>query len=235
LESPVRLTRAPESAPVRWRAIAPVIGWALLPWPLVAVSLFVLHSAAVACLAYGLLDAVGGVWLRRRAGSRITAWRTHLSWGLHAAVGVLMCLLFAATYRIAGAWLLPQDIVLGRLAALGIDPHGSIWVLAYYALANPWLEEWFWRGGVYASLRRAGFTVRPAAVASAALFAAWHGLVVFRILPAPSAAATLIGIFLVGFVLAHVYERTRSLLDVALFHMLGADVPVLLVLFLLAG
>jgi len=232
LESPLRLTRAPESAPVRWRAIAAAIGWALLPWPLVAVSLFVLHSAACACLAYGLLDAVGGARLRGRAGSRI-ARRTHLPWRLHATLGMVMCLLFAATYRIAGAWLLPQDFVLGRLAGLGIDPHGSVWFFAYYALANPWLEEWFWRGGVYASLRRAGVAVRPAAGVSAALFAAWHGLVVFRILPAPSAAATLLGIFLVGFVLAHVYERTRSLGDVALLHMLGADVPVLVVLVLL--
>jgi membrane protease YdiL (CAAX protease family) len=123
--------------------------------------------------------------------------------------------------------------VLGLLSARGLAPSTYVWLFPYFAFVNPLAEEFFWRGGVYATFRRLFASPVAAALVASAFFGAWHWLV-FRLFVAPpvALAATLL-VVLVGLALTLVYERTRRLAYPVILHALAGDAPLLLLLFLL--
>lgn len=194
------------------------LGWALLPWPAVAAGLFVFHSALLAFVFYASVCLIGA-W---RLGGFAASVRPKLSPRVHLTVALLSNLVLVGGYLLLGKWLLPTELLLNRLAGVGITTASFVWLFPYFLVGNPLTEEFFWRSG----LRQGG------PFYTALLFGAWHSLPIFLIAPAWVAALAVLGIMLVGFALAEVVEATGTLGDAILLHALAADLPLLIVLWL---
>ena len=116
-----------------------------------------------------------------------------------AAAALLGSLVFTAGYALVieslGVEVLAPPELPGVFLGRGRGLLASIVVLTLLA---PFAEEVFFRGFIYGALRKR-FPVRGAMLASAAIFAAMHG-----------DPGVIIPIFVTGFLLAWVYERTGS-------------------------
>lgn len=213
-------------------------GWiatlGLAPWLAAWLGSYALHSAVAAFLFYHLLCLAGAGVYRNRYGPLERRAATRRSWIILAiAAGAIM----AAVYFLVGAlglfgWLIDPVHIRQALAAQRIPawPPDYAALFLYFAAVNPIAEELFWRGTIYAGLRRAGETVPRATLISAVLFGSWHWLIV-RLFFAPiwSIVITL-GIVAAGVVFAMVYERVRSLAFSIFLHAFAADIPILLIL-----
>jgi membrane protease YdiL (CAAX protease family) len=116
----------------------------------------------------------------------------------------------------------------------GLPPTSYLYLFPYFAIVNPLLEEFFWRGGVYAALRRITPHWTWAAVVSSLFFGAWHWLVItLFVAPWVALSATLV-IAMVGFLFTLIYERTTRLIYPIVFHALAGDLPLLVVLTLVS-
>jgi membrane protease YdiL (CAAX protease family) len=220
-----------ESTPAPWRpALALLL--AVLSWPAAWLGMYRCRSAPLAFLLYHSLCFAGG-WLLRSSGlpptERIRRLRREHLLGTVLAANTFAFLL----YTLVGAALLDRPRVLGLLDARGLAPSTYLWLFPYFALVNPLAEEFFWRGGVYATLRRLSLSPVAPALISAALFASWHWLI-FRLFVAPAwALAGTATVLLVGLALTAVYEQTRRLAYAVILHALAGDAPLLLLLMLL--
>lgn len=205
---------------------------AALPWPAAWFGLYHYESAPLAFLLYHALCFVGGFLLRSPGlpdPERIFPFRRRHLLGVVLAANAVAVL----CYVLVGAALLNRPQVLGLLAGRGLTPSTYFLLFPYFGLVNPLAEEFFWRGGVYATLRRLFTSPLAAAGIAGVLFGAWHWLV-FRLFVAPVVALAATGVVvLVGLVLTFVYERTRRLSYAVALHALAGDAPLLLVLLLL--
>jgi membrane protease YdiL (CAAX protease family) len=203
-----------------------------LPWPAAWIGLYANRSAPLAFLLYHLLCFGGGFLLRSPglpATERIYAPRRGHLFGVVLGANALTLLL----YLLVGAALLDRPHILGFLSARGLGPASYLWLFPYFALVNPLAEEFFWRGGVYATFRHLFASPLAAALVAAAVFGAWHWMV-FRLFVAPVVALIATGgVVLVGLALTLVYERTRRLAYAVALHALAGDAPLLLLLLLL--
>lgn len=206
---------------------------ALTPWPAAWAGLYLLRSAPLAFVFYHFACVLGGFLLRSPGlpdPSRLYPLSRHSVAGLAVAANLVTF----GLYSFAGSALFDRPQVLGLMSERGLGPSAYVWLFPYFALVNPLVEEFFWRGGVYATLRRLFVSWLPAALVASVLFGAWHWLVI-RLFLAPILAlgATLL-IMAVGVGLCFVYERTRRLSVAILLHALAGDTPLLLLLLLIS-
>lgn len=205
----------------------------LLPWGAVWFGLYKNNSAPLAFVCYHLLCVFGGLLLRSPAlpkTERVSPMRRRILVGV-----VLLANISAAViYTLVGSFLLDRPRVLQRLEVSGLPPTSYLLLFPYFAIINPLVEEYFWRGGVYASLRRITPHWTWAAGVSSLFFGAWHWLVIsLFVFPWVALTATL-AIAAVGFLFTLIYERTRRLLYPIAFHALAGDLPLLVVLLLIS-
>ncbi len=198
-----------------------------------AFGLFVLHRAWA---AFGLYHAVCLVsWLVARAplpelpASLISLRRRHWTGLVAACLGVNAVIYFFAGYL---AKLLAPHHLGNVLAALGVGRAlaDRAALFAYFGIANPIFEELFWRQTVYARFRLGRWNPRWSAIVSGLFFGAWHVMPVFLLLPRSIVAVAVVGVAVTGILFALLYEKLRSLPAVVLLHALGADIPILVAL-----
>jgi membrane protease YdiL (CAAX protease family) len=112
----------------------------------------------------------------------------------------------AAAFGLAYLWVIGS---LGLLDEITRNNESYIdlglWVVPLGVIAAPIFEEFIFRGLIFGGLRRS-FSLWPATLASAAVFAILH--------PPPA----IVPVFVVGVCAALVYERTRSLLAPMIVH-----------------
>jgi hypothetical protein len=143
-----------------------------LPYAVVGLGLYGLSSAWAAMLGYQALmlafllrypPADPGVSLTGEGGRALLPW---LLAGLSLAVGLPL--------RFLWSWFVAGDELAATLAGWGLTPE-SWWLFALWlCLANPWLEQRYWRGVLGSP------SSRPAATDAA--FAGYHLLVVLPVL-----------------------------------------------------
>jgi membrane protease YdiL (CAAX protease family) len=121
---------------------------------------------------------------------------------------------------------------LSLLSARGLPQQAYPLLFPYFALVNPLAEEYFWRGGVYATLRHLFQSWVWPALVSSVLFGAWHWLVIRLFVTPPIALCATFVIMGIGFALCVVYERTRRLGYAVALHAFAGDAPLLLLLLL---
>jgi len=196
----------------------------LLPVPLVAFALYGLHryDAALALYHAACFGAFAG------CGKGRVTWRRGLAYAawalLFAPLAALVVWQFSDPQRIREA-----------MVGFGFLPWHLPAMAAYFLVVHPIAEEAFWRGTIYARLRD-HMSAGMAGVASSVLFGGWHALVLYPLLPEAWFLGT---VAVVGFgaAMAAVFHRNGDeLMPGTLFHALGGDLPLLVVLALtLAG
>lgn len=206
---------------------------ALLPWGAVWFGLYKNNSAPLAFVYYHALCLIGGLLLKSPAlpkTERVSPMRRRILVG----VVVLANVGAAALYTLVGSLLLDRPRVLERMEVSGLPTTSYLLLFPYFAIVNPLVEEFFWRGGVYPALRRITPHWTWAAAVSSLFFGAWHWLVItLFVFPWVALTATL-AIAMVGFLFTLIYERTSRLLYPVAFHALAGDLPLLVVLLLIS-
>jgi membrane protease YdiL (CAAX protease family) len=97
-------------------------------------------------------------------------------------------------------------------------------------LANPILEEMFWRGLIYQQIKQKSNT-DAACVISSILFGAWHWVILQAFFYPLAAIGISMIIMIVGLILSLIYEKTGSLLEPILIHSLAGDLPAMILFF----
>ena len=184
------------------------------------------------CLLLGLqaFCLIGAVWW-------VTIWRNGLSWaalglvplprgwGLRSAGAALVAFLLAGAVNLAiqASMEAPQrNPQIDVIAPAGFSWPALIAILALAAVLVPIAEEIFFRGLIHGWLRRR-LSVGWATAASALLFALLHDIP--YLIPA---------IFLLGIILAQVYERSGSIWAASLTHGIFNGITTLIFYFALA-
>jgi membrane protease YdiL (CAAX protease family) len=205
---------------------------ALAPWAAVYVGLYIQGSALRAFLYYHAVCVMGGLLLKSPGMSDAGMPFRRYVWpviGIAVGVNALAALLFS----LVGAILLDRSLILDLMSTRGLPPARYVFLFPYFCIVNPLVEEYFWRGGIYATLRHRFGTWQWPAIISSVFFGAWHWLVVQLFVSPFLALLTTFTIASVGYVLTIVYERTRHLALPIALHALAGDAPLLVVLALL--
>lgn len=228
---------SPDATPARrplpfWRYFL-ALGLGLAVWPAAGAGLYLCRSAPLAFVMYHAVCVLGGTLLRSPGlpvRERLYPFKRHT-----LIVTVIAAnLITLAAYLLVGEALLDREHDLSLLAERGLAPSAYWWLFPYFALVNPMVEEYFWRGGVYATLRHLFRHWGIAALISSVLFGAWHWLVIrLFVVPWVALTATIV-IMGIGFALAAIYEHTRRLAYSVILHALAGDAPLLLLLLMLS-
>lgn len=124
-----------------------------------------------------------------------------------------------------GYWLISRffsltDVILKLTSDGGVSPDNFLFVSTYIALINSFLEEFFFRGFAFISMKQLT-SRRNAYVFSAALFALYHfGMVAGGRNPLIWTGA-MIGLFGAGIVLNFLNEKSGNIITSWLVHMLA--------------
>jgi hypothetical protein len=178
----VRASRLP------WRLLAALA----LPSALGAAGMFGLHSITATFFLYLVGGCLLGPWslvgarpLAGRGGLPFrppTPGSRRVEWTLFAVFGPL----FLAVYFLVRPWLGEVTDYQARVTALGMNLADPVVTLVVFALLNPLLEEWWWRGQATPRCcavlgRRRGLAV------AAAGFGAYHVVLLAALFPWPLA------------------------------------------------
>ena len=199
--------------------VSRLLALALLPWVLVAFSLYQFRRFDLAFLAYHAA-CFTAFWLlgSRKAGP-----------GRSALPFLVAALLFAPLATLVVYQFVDFHLVRSVMAGFGFVPWQLPLVGAWFLLVHPLAEEAFWRGTIYEGLAR-DLPQAWAAGLSSVLFGAWHALVLVPFLPSWWWLGTL-GVIGFGLAMVGLYRaRDGQLLPCTLFHSLGGDLPLLVIL-----
>lgn len=120
-------------------------------------------------------------------------------WALAAVFGPV----FLAAYFAVRPWLGEITDYQARVTALGLDLDRPLTALVLFALLNPLLEEWWWRGQATPRCRDAFGRARGTALAAAA-FGAYHVVLLAALFPLPLALVRAGFITAAGLLWSHV-------------------------------
>ena len=170
----------------RWALVAAIA----LPAVLGAVGAFALRSLPATFLLYGAGGCLLAPWLL--VGARPFSSRGGLpfqptparQWRAELILGLIFGPLFLAIYLWVRPWLGPITDYQSRLTALGIDLHQPAALLVTFAIFNPLLEEWWWRGHATPRCCEA-FGRRGGLALVTAGFGAYHLLLLGALFPWP--------------------------------------------------
>lgn len=131
------------------------------------------------------------------AGARRLEWRLALVFGP----------VFLAIYAAVRPWLGPVSDYQARAAALGLDLREPWAWLLLFAVLNPWLEEWWWRGQATPRCC-AAFGRIGGLLAVTAAFAAWHAALLGALFPWPLMIARVLPIAATSLLWSHLALAT---------------------------
>lgn len=113
------------------------------------------------------------------------------------------------------------------LETIGVTVHNVVYWGLYMSLINSFVEEFFFRGFVYNSLKTHQTTY--AVIVSGALFSIYHGLLFYSIFAWYTVIFTLFGLFLVGVFLAYINRFGKAFINSYIIHIF-ANIACVLVL-----
>ncbi len=194
----------------------------LFPGPLVA---WALHSGGVlpAFAAYHLWCVAGIVCVGVRGGvGRRFVYPIWIPLGIG-------CVASAALWNAGGAGVaagVGGSSLAGALKQVGVTRSVLWWLVPYFSLVNPLVEEWFWRGAVAGWFRER----RPVGWFGigfpAVCFGVWHAAPVSVLFPVWGVSVAVPAIALGGFWGECLRRRGASLWELVLWHGFAVDLPV---------
>jgi hypothetical protein len=197
------------------KSIAP-----LLVYLAVGIGMFRLKSAWGALLGFHLAIIVSLLWVRPNIPITVLFKSTNIKWIL---LSVLLCGSSGLALYFLWAYFGPANDLSVQIESLGLTLTTLPGFIAYFALINPLLEEYFWRG--YMGNPKNGFYIYDL------IYAGYHALVLIGKVPGYLIIFALMGLTFAGWLWRQIAREDRGLLAPVLGHM-AADFTILVVVFL---
>lgn len=190
-----------------------------MPYLAVGLGVFWFRNAWAALLGFHLAILLS-LWLvRSQVPANILLKSNHIRWVvlsviLSGSVGIFLYLFWSA-FGIA------SDLA-ARVAALGLSSSNWIAFIAYFALVNPFMEEYFWRGYLGSPTKKPHM--------SDFVYAGFHALTLAGSMPVASILYSLTALVLAGWFWRQIAREDGGLLASVLGHM-AADFAILMVVY----
>lgn len=213
-----------------------------LPLPIVWAGFYLLHSYWIAAISYALIVCTLPSFLLAK---RVQELSGSLSLDLvpssrrfsrrMGAVAVLSMGGMLVGWTILSRLMIDWPHLPSQLAAVNCHQGFWFWIFViYFIVVNPIAEEYFWRGIVYNTLKHL-WGIPLAVAISCILFGGWHWVIIQHFFAQPWQIPLTLMIMLGGIIFTWAYERTNSLLEPILIHSLGADLPIMIILWQCLG
>jgi len=185
----------------------------------VALGLFRFHSAWIALVGFHLAILLS-LWIAKpELPVEILVKNSHAKWII---ASVLLCAGSGVTlFLFWDGFGLASDLP-DQVQMLGLNSSNWIPFIAYFALVNPLIEEYFWRG--YLGSEAAHFT------ASDFLYSGFHGMILVGKVQAGTMVYSLVVLLIAGWFWRQIARLDRGLLAPVLGHM-AADLSILLAVY----
>jgi len=195
----------------------------ILPYFAVWAGLFVFKNAWVTLLGFHLAILLVLIFLHPTLPFKTlfkSAKRRH----------IFLSIIFCATsglglYLLRDVFSIAPDLQ-EQLASIGLNTSTWFWFIAYFALANPFLEEYFWRGVLGSDTKK--FYIGDL------IYAGYHLMVVWNKTHPFSMAFMVFALTLAAWFWRQLYRRDGSLLAPVLGHMV-ADFSILLAVYFMVS
>ena len=189
----------------------------------VGLGIFVYHSAWGALLGFHAAIILSLLIAKPKMPLSILWKNTNLKWIL---LSVLLCGSSGVMLYFAWDWFSVAPDLSAQIEALGLTPSTWIPFIAYFALVNPFVEEYFWRGYLGSETKSLHI--------SDLLYSGFHGLILIGKVQAGSILFALSVLVLAGWFWRQVFREDRGLLAPVLGHM-AADFTILMAVYSMAG
>lgn len=194
-----------------------VIAGLLMPYLTVWLGLYIFNSGWAAIVLYhtGIVLLVTLVRAWPRPGgfrTRAPLWKTILFGSTGLSAGAALYLLWPVLHA--------SPRLPGALLEWGLNPRTWPFFIAYSALANPWLEEVFWRGWLGSAARQP--------ILQDAVFAGFHLVILTPFFPIFWLMVAFLVLAVSGWLWRQINRAEQSMLTSTLFHA-AADVSILAV------
>jgi hypothetical protein len=202
----------------------------LLPWVCMAFGLFILKDYRMTMLIYGIVCCVLPTLLFRQRPIHFLP--IHQKFLPLFGMTVVMILLILGGFYLTGFGIDPA-LFLQHANTIRLILNGQVAEYGlYFVIMNPLLEETFWRGFIYEEWKRF-VSPKTACYITSFFFGAWHWVIVQNFCTPLWAIVLTVAVMIGGFLVTRLYDKTGSLGAPVLVHGLGADLPLLLIVFYL--
>ena len=191
----------------------------VLPYLGVVAGIFWFRNAWVGLLGFHLGIVVSVLLARSHIPVKVLFQGSDLRW---AILSILLCGSSGLFLYFSWSWLGVVSDLPARLEAFGLNRSTLPAFISYFALVNPLMEEYFWRGYLGSPTR--GLHV------SDFLYAGFHAFILINHTKAASAFSSLVILILAGWFWRQLARIDRGLLAPVLGHM-AADLTILLVVY----
>jgi len=196
------------------KSIAPILAYLA-----VGIGLIQVHSAWGALLGFHLVIVVSLLWVRPNIPITVLFKSTNIKWIL---LSVLLCGSSGLALYFLWAYFGPANDLTAQVESLGLTSSTWPGFIAYFALVNPLMEEYFWRG--YMGDPTNGFYIYDL------IYAGFHALILIGKVPINSIIFALTVLTFAGWLWRQIAREDRGLLAPVLGHM-AADFTILVAIF----
>ena len=196
------------------KSIAPMLAYLA-----VGIGMFQSHSAWGALLGFHLVIVVSLLLVRPNIPLTVLFKSTNIKWIL---LSVLLCGSSGLALYFLWAYFGPANDLTAQVKSLGLTSSTWPGFIAYFALVNPLMEEYFWRG--YMGDHTNGFYIYDL------VYAGFHALVLIGKVPINSIIFALTVLTFAGWLWRQIAREDRGLLAPVLGHM-AADFTILVAIF----
>ena len=198
---------------MKW--IAPI-----LVYVAVGVGLFFVRNALGALVLFHIASVISVLITKSHIPIKILVTSYDIKWIL---ISVFLCGSSGITlYFLWDKFGIAADLA-QRVKEMGLTHATWFWFIAYFTLANPWIEEYFWRGFL-------GSTTENFYI-SDFLYAGFHGLILMNKVQASMIVYSLALLVLAGWFWRQIARADQGLLASVLGHM-AADFSILMAVYL---
>lgn len=185
----------------------------------VGIGLFLFDSAWGALIGFHAAIIMSLLIAKPEIPLKILFYNNHFKW---IPVSVILCGSSGLTLYLLWNYFGFSANLPAQVESLGLNRANWIPFIAYFALVNPWVEEYFWRGYLGSN------TTRP--YISDFLYSGFHGLILIDKVQTASILFGLMVLVLAGWFWRQIARKDQGLLAPVLGHM-AADLAILLAVY----